>query len=77
MPFMFVAGEHAKNDIADDWKSQLEEQGYQVTVLMEGLGENPDIQSIFIDHARFAANHKYLEITAKKKEYAKGKEKYE
>lgn len=77
MPFMFVAGEHAKNDIADDWKSQLEEQGYQVTVLMEGLGENPDIQNIFIDHARFAANHKYLEITAKKKEYAKGKEKYE
>lgn len=77
MPFMFVAGEHAKNDIADDWKSQLEEQGYQVTVLMEGLGENPGIQSIFIEHARFAANHKYLEITAKKKEYAKGKEKYE
>lgn len=77
MPFMFVAGEHAKNDIADNWKSQLEEQGYQVTVLMEGLGENPDIQSIFIEHARFAANHKYLEITAKKKEYAKGKEKYE
>lgn len=77
MPFMFVAGEHAKNDIADDWKSQLEELGYQVTVLMEGLGENPDIQNIFIEHARFAANHKYLDIAAKKKEYAKGKEKYE
>ena len=77
MPFMFVAGEHAKNDIAVDWKDDLEKQGYQVTVLQEGLGENPDIQKIFVEHARFAATHKYLDIVKKKKDYAKGQDKYE
>ena len=41
IPFMFVAGEHAKNDIAGDWKENLEKQGYRVDVLMEGLGQNP------------------------------------
>ena len=25
---------------------------------MEGLGQNPDIQKIFIEHARFMAKHK-------------------
>lgn len=77
IPFMFVAGEHAKNDIAVDWKDELEKQGYQVEVLMEGLGENPAIQDIIVRHARFCATHKYLDIAKKKKEYAQGKEKYE
>lgn len=77
MPFMFVAGEHAKNDIAGDWKEELEKQGYEVTVLMEGLGQNPAIQDIIVGHARFCATHKYLDIVKKKKDYAKGKEKYE
>ncbi|MBC5632110.1 sirohydrochlorin cobaltochelatase [Parabacteroides hominis] len=77
MPFMFVAGEHAKNDIAGDWKDELEKQGYEVTVFMEGLGQNPAIQNIFVEHARFNATHKYLDIVKKKKDYAKGKEKYE
>lgn len=42
MPFMLVAGDHAKNDMAgeeDSWKSQLEEEGYKVRVIMKGLGE--------------------------------------
>lgn len=77
MPFMFVAGEHAKNDIAGDWKDELEKQGYELTVFMEGLGQNPAIQNIFVEHARFNATHKYLDIVKKKKDYAKGKEKYE
>ena len=77
IPFMFVAGEHAKNDIAGDWKENLEKQGYRVDVLMEGLGQNPAIQDIIVQHARFCATHKYLDIVKKKKEYAQGKEKYE
>lgn len=77
MPFMFVAGEHAKNDIAGDWKEELEKQGYEVSVLNEGLGENPEIQNIIAEHARFTATHKYLDIVKKKKEYAKGQDKYE
>lgn len=76
-PFLFVAGEHAKNDIAGAWKDRLEKQGYHVDVLMEGLGENPAIQNIIVQHARFCATHKYMDITKKKKEYEQGKEKYE
>ncbi len=74
MPFMFVAGDHAKNDIAGDWKEALEKKGYEVSVFMEGLGQNPDIQTIFIDHARFIAKHKMIDITEKKKNYAVGKD---
>lgn len=76
LPFMFVAGEHAKNDIAEDWKKELEENGYTVTVLMKGLGENPDIQDLFIERIKFATTHKLLPINEKKKEYAKGKDKF-
>lgn len=77
MPFMFVAGEHAKNDIACDWKTRLEKEGYQVEVLMEGLGENPAIQDIIVRHALFSATHKYMDVAQKKQEYVKGKEKFE
>ena len=77
MPFLFVAGEHVKNDIAGDWKEELEKQGYHVDVLMKGLGENPAIQDIIVQHARFSATHQAMDIAKKKKEYAQGKEKYE
>ena len=70
IPFMFVAGDHAKNDIAGDWKEELEKKGYEVSVFMEGLGQNPDIQKIFIEHARFMAKHKMIDIVDKKKAYA-------
>jgi len=68
-PFMFVAGDHARNDIAGDMKDELEEKGYQVEVLMEGLGQNPAIQQIFLDHIRFSLHHKMLDIMDKKKHY--------
>jgi len=74
MPFMFVAGDHANNDIAGDMKEELEGKGYQVSVFMQGLGQNPEIQDIFIDHARFAAKHKMIDITSKKKKYAAEKD---
>lgn len=74
LPFMFVAGDHAKNDIAGDMKQSLEEKGYQVTVLMEGLGQNPEIQDLFIEHALFMMHHRLLDINEKKKEYAKGRD---
>lgn len=69
-PFMFVAGDHANNDIAVDWKEELEKKGFEVTVFMEGLGENPDIQNLFIEHARFVLKHKIINIMDKKKRYA-------
>lgn len=76
VPFMFVAGEHAKNDIAEDWKNDLEKEGYTVSVYTKGLGENPEIQNQFIERIRFATTHKLLPISEKKKEYATGKDKF-
>lgn len=68
VPFMFVAGDHAKNDIAVDMKEALEEKGYKVTPLMEGLGEQPAIQQIYIDHIRFILKHRQIDIVKKKKD---------
>lgn len=54
MPFMLVAGDHAINDMAgdeeDSWKNILSEKGYQVEIYMKGLGENPEIRQIYINH---------------------------
>ena len=53
MPFMLVAGDHAKNDMAgdeDSCKSQLEDEGYEVRVIMKGLGEFEGIRRIFLEH---------------------------
>lgn len=74
LPFMFVAGDHAKNDIAGDIRQALEAKGYEVSVLLEGLGQNPEIQDIFIDHARFMTKHRLVDIADKKKAYAADKE---
>jgi len=71
-PMMFVAGDHAQNDIAGEWKEMLEKEGFKVDVRMEGMGQIPEIQEMFIDHIRFILNHKMLDITEKKKAYAKG-----
>ncbi len=53
-PFMWVAGEHAKKDMAGDWKDQLEAQGYQVTCILKGLGEYPSLRQIFCHHSQNA-----------------------
>lgn len=53
LPFMLVAGDHAKNDMAgdeDSWKTQLEDAGYQVRAVIKGLGEMRGIRNIYIEH---------------------------
>lgn len=58
MPFMLVAGDHAKNDMAgeeDSWKGRLEEEGYEVRVILKGLGELEGIRKIFLEHIEEAA----------------------
>ena len=72
-PLMFVDGDHAKNDIAGEWKENLEKQGYKVNLYLKGLGENPTVQQLFIQHARFAAGHKAVDMATKKKGYMRGK----
>ena len=57
-PMMVVAGDHANNDMAgdedDSWKSVFEKEGYEVTCVLEGLGQVPAIQQIYVDHAKQA-----------------------
>lgn len=74
VPLMFVAGDHANNDIAGDWKEALEEDGFKVEVVMKGLGENAGIQDIFIENINFMLHHKMQDITKKKQGYAEGKD---
>lgn len=56
VPFMLVAGDHANNDMAGEdetsAKSRLQIAGFEVTVLLRGLGENPAIQDIYLEHLR-------------------------
>lgn len=57
-PLMIVAGDHANNDMAgdeaDSWKSVFEAAGYEVTCVVNGLGELEEIQALFIQHAQAA-----------------------
>lgn len=75
VPFMFVAGEHAKNDITIDWKEMLEKEGYNVSVKMEGLGQNKGIQDIIVSHMQFTSHNRKLDIMEKKSVYEKTGEK--
>ncbi len=57
-PLMIVAGDHANNDMAGDeegsWKTEFENAGYEVTCILRGLGELPEIQQILVEHAQNA-----------------------
>jgi sirohydrochlorin cobaltochelatase len=46
---LFVAGDHATNDIAVEWKDALEKEGFAVDVAIEGLGEVPEIQALYVE----------------------------
>ena len=75
VPLMFVAGEHAKNDIAGEWKEELEKEGFLVTVDTTGLGENTKIQDAYLSHLNFVSKHKEIGILKKKSIYEKTGEK--
>ena len=57
-PFMIVAGDHAKNDMAgeeeDSWKNIISKAGYEVQTVLKGLGEYESIRKLFVEHAREA-----------------------
>lgn len=52
---MVVCGDHANNDMAgdeeDSWKSVFTAAGYEVECVLEGLGQVPAIQQIYVEHA--------------------------
>lgn len=56
LPMMLVAGDHAQNDMAgdeeDSWRSVLSRNGYQVTARLNGFGEYPEVQKLYVQHVR-------------------------
>ena len=59
-PFMVVAGDHARNDMADEddpesWISELREEGYSVEAVLKGLGDGEGLAELFVAHILEAA----------------------
>lgn len=71
IPFMFVAGDHARNDIAGDWKENLEKEGFKVSVIIEGLGQIPAIQDIYIQHIKDGLKERPLTPVERKAAFLK------
>ncbi len=61
MPFMSVAGDHAKNDMAgdedDSWKSILTKAGIQCKVLLKGTAEFDEYVDIWVKHVGGPLRH--------------------
>lgn len=59
-PLMLVAGDHANNDMAGDeedtWKTIIAGEGYEVECVLEGLGQIPSIQNIYVAHTQAAVD---------------------
>jgi sirohydrochlorin cobaltochelatase len=61
VPLMIVAGDHARNDMADaddpqSWLSLLKEKGFRVQAVLDGLGENDEIRALFLRHLKALVN---------------------
>ena len=61
LPFMTVAGDHARNDMAgdqpDSWKSRLNAMGVETVTLLKGAGEYDPVIEIWLKHLRGALQH--------------------
>ena len=57
-PLMVVAGDHANNDMAgneeDSWATKFKAAGFEVKPVLRGLGQNYDIQKIYLEHLKAA-----------------------
>ena len=58
---MVVAGDHAHNDMADpedpeSWYSIFTDAGYEVTAVLEGLGQVPAVQDLYVAHTQAAVD---------------------
>lgn len=71
MPLLIVAGDHAINDMSgeeeDSWKSILLREGFEVDIYLHGLGENPKIQNIYVEHIKdiISGNYSLVGMTQK------------
>jgi sirohydrochlorin cobaltochelatase len=61
MPFMSVAGDHAKNDMAgdedDSWKSILTASGFTCKTVLKGTAEYHEYVDIWVDHIEGPLSH--------------------
>ena len=61
MPFMSVAGDHAKNDMAgdadDSWKSILTKAGIECVPVLKGTAEYDAFVDIWVDHVGVPLGH--------------------
>lgn len=61
MPFMSVAGDHARNDMAgdeaDSWKSILTKSKIQCEIILKGTAEYENMVNIWVSHLRNAMEH--------------------
>jgi sirohydrochlorin cobaltochelatase len=61
MPFMSVAGDHARNDMAgkekDSWKSILTATGIECIPILKGTAEYDEIVAIWVDHLKTVMSH--------------------
>jgi sirohydrochlorin cobaltochelatase len=61
MPFMSVAGDHAKNDMAgdeeDSWKSILVKAGIECVPVLKGTAEYDSYVQIWVEHLGGPLNH--------------------
>jgi sirohydrochlorin cobaltochelatase len=61
MPFMSVAGDHAKNDMAgdedDSWKSILTKAGIECVPVLKGTAEYDEFVDIWVDHLEGPLGH--------------------
>ena len=61
MPFMSVAGDHAKNDMASDeddsWKSIFSKAGIQCVPILKGTAEYDVFVEMWVDHLRGPLSH--------------------
>lgn len=61
MPFMSVAGDHAKNDMAgdeeDSWKSRLTEVGFSCQTVLKGTAEYDEFADLWVGQLTKAMAH--------------------
>lgn len=61
VPFMAVAGDHARNDLCgseqDSWKSILTASGFDVECVLKGTAENPEIVRVWLNNIKQAQAH--------------------
>ncbi len=70
VPLMFVAGDHARNDMASDMKKTLESLGFKTSAVMEGLGQMEAVQNRFMEHIRAGLKSRPLSPSEHKRNFS-------